>query len=325
MIPIEFCKLHSSHLIEPNNFETRLKYCIQYRGTIPEGNEKSIFHLVEIIWLRYYNPTREIDIYDHNSHLMASFSNWLFEHFPEATGFIPLLARRRWAEAAKFLDSPLKKCIISAPIFGNARQMSTWRNSLFENCYDTNRKLISGDLNYIKQIPEISWLEKLSIAAIFSVEPIFDIAKHSIFFFDRKDSGYDRILLDIICREPIAKSINSSYCRPNDLWLPVHINLVLDEPTNELLLIRYVQYVLAMKNVNFSDKMLAFDYLLRCTENGSSISNILVNFMGSGLSSNERHQLFEKAENLKLGPLQEDLILFWNYLDSFDIKLNKNN
>ena len=325
MIPIELCKLHSSHLIEPNNFETRLKYCIQYRGAIPEGREKSIFHLVEIVWLRYYHTTHEVDIYDHNSHLMASFSNWLFEHFPDATSFLSLLARRRWLEAAKHTESPLKKCLASAPIFGNARQMSTWRHSLIDQCFQTDPKLVSGDLNYIKQIIELSWLEKLSIAAIFSVEPIFDLSKQSIFFFDRNFSDYDRILLDIMCKEPITKSINRFYYQPKDLWLPVHINLILDEQINEFLLIRYVQHLLATKSMNFPDKMLAFDYLLRCKENGSTISNILMNHLGLGLNNNEKLMLLEKVENLKLGSLQEDLVLFWNYMDSFNLKLIKNN
>jgi hypothetical protein len=321
MLTDDLAKIHKSHLIETNSFETRLKYCIQYRGVIPEGRERSVFHLVEIICLRYHHTSLNVDIYDHNSHLLASFSNWLFEHFPEAKSAFPLIARRRWHEATKYLNPPLKQCINSAPIFGNARQMASWRQSLFEQCHEEDQKLISGDLDYIRKIVGLNWLEKLSIAAIFSMEPIFDLSKHSLFFFDRNDSQYDKILLDILCNNQVNRAIIAFYTKPEDLWLPVHINIILNEPINEPLFLRFVQHLLSAESSKFLNRIFAFDYLLRCKENGDTASKILVNYIGSRLNGTERQLLMEKIVSLKLESLQEDVVLFWNFLDTFLTKI----
>lgn len=312
-------QIHAEHLSEAQSLDTRLKYCILYRGSFPEGEERALLHLVELVCLRYNGRKGIVDEYDHLAHLMASISNWLFEHFPlqaDRKEALLLLARRQWADASKLLPLELKGLFEHAPIFGNARQMSAWRNELMGHLEAASgyRPLFACESEGEEMTRDFWWIERLSLAALFSVEPLYDISSKAKHFYaqQRNPSHFDKTALYILTGQPFFELIRKQYCRPKSLWFPVHLQLVLeDELLDELMVIRYAQHL------GEQDCFLLFDYLLRCRRYGEQIAYILTASLAVR-SQTDREGLLDRISALNLPGLHEHLRLTWESFRNFN-------
>lgn len=309
-------QIHEQHLSEAQSLETRLKYCILYRGAFLEGQERALMHLVELVCLRYNGRKGIVDEYDHLAHLMASLSNWLFEHFPlqnkTQNNLLGLLSRRQWVDASKLLPIGIKSVFEHAPIFGNARQMSFWKNELLNHLEDTGeyKSLFTCDTEGEKLSKEMWWLERLALSALFSIEPLFDFALKAKRFYAQQSnpSYFDKIALFILTNEPFFDLVRSYYCRPETLWFPVHLQLILeDDLLDEVMVIRYAQHLTESAG---KDCFLLFDYLLRCKKHGEQIAHILTAFLAINTQT-DREGLLNRIATLNLPGLHEQLRLSW--------------
>lgn len=290
---------------EAQRYEIRLKYCILYRGVFPEGIERAIIHLIELYNLRYKGRAVTIDEYDHQSHFMASISHWLFEHFPfnssdRKLNLYKLLARRQWTDAAKLLPEGMKMLIERAPLFGNARQMSMWRNDLYEftDVPDEILLLMKKNLTEV-DFAGLSWMEKLCLAFIFQLEPISSISdKAKLYYAQTSHKTFlDQMAAKILTDESIFEDIKQYYCRPQQLWFPVHLQLVLyDCILDEILLIRYSEY---LAKLSTKERILAFDYLLRCKNAGEKVILFIVNSIPLE-SQQERQEISDKLVSINV-------------------------
>ena len=131
-------ELFQNHIASPlaQDYRARLKHFIQVRECIADGPEKALFHLAELYLLRFLENSGTSDSSEHFTHFASALSNWLFEHLtttPAASGFdftafARLLARRRWSDVLRMsIPLYLVEIFEQAPVFGNFRQMQTWR------------------------------------------------------------------------------------------------------------------------------------------------------------------------------------------------------
>ena len=305
-------RIHEQHLREAQSLDTRVKYCILYRGEFPEGDERALMHLVELYCLRYKGRKGIVDEYDHMAHFLASLSHWLFEHFPLVNTVSPLphLARRQWGLASKLLPLGVQSIFDHAPLFGNARQMSAWKNELLSHLDGAGelKKLFENEPEGEQMTRDLWWLERLTLSALFSLEPRYPLSAKAKYFYSQqpKPSFFDQIALFILTDEPFFDLVRFKYCRPDSLWFPVHLQLVLqDDLIDDVMVIRYAQHLCSNGN---HESLLLFDYLLRCKKHGEQIAYLLTAFLAASPQTNQQ-MLLDRVAALNLPWLYEQLCL----------------